>query len=112
MKIKFGVIGVNPQLRANFIYANFPKEKAELAAVCDHDPEMVEVFRKTYPEFAKVKVYSDYRGLIEDPAVQAVFIAVRDQYHEEMAVAALEAGKAVYLEKPMAITIEGCDHIL
>ena len=112
MKIKFGVIGVNPQLRANFIYYNFPREKAELAAVCDHDPEMVEVFRKTYPEFAKVKVYSDYRGLIEDPDVQAVFIAVRDQYHEEMAVAALEAGKAVYLEKPMAITIEGCDRIL
>ena len=112
MKIKFGVIGANPQLRASFIYLNFPGEKAELAAVCDHDPEMVEVFRKTYPEFAKVKVYSDYRGLIEDPEVQAVFIAVRDQYHEEMAVAALEAGKAVYLEKPMAITIEGCDRIL
>ena len=73
---------------------------------------MVEVFRKTYPEFAQVKVYSDYKDLIKDPEVQAVFIAVRDQYHEEMAVAALEAGKAVYLEKPMAITIEGCDHIL
>ncbi len=112
MKIKFGVIGVNPQLRANFIYANFPREKAELTAVCDHDPEMVEVFRKTYPELAGVKVYSDYKDLIEDAEVQAVFIAVRDQYHEEMAVAALEAGKAVYLEKPMAITIEGCDHIL
>ncbi|MBR4666660.1 MAG: Gfo/Idh/MocA family oxidoreductase [Lentisphaeria bacterium] len=112
MKIKFGVIGVNPRLRANFIYANFPREKAELAAVCDHDPEMVEVFRKTYPEFAEVKVYADYKDLIEDPGVQAVFIAVRDQYHEEMAVAALEAGKSVYLEKPMAITIEGCDRIL
>ena len=112
MKIKFGVIGVNPQLRANFIFAGFPREKGELIAVCDHDPEMVEVFRKTYPEFAQVKVYSDYKDLIKDPEVQAVFIAVRDQYHEEMAVAALEAGKAVYLEKPMAITIEGCDHIL
>ncbi|MBE6371360.1 MAG: Gfo/Idh/MocA family oxidoreductase [Lentisphaerae bacterium] len=112
MKIKFGVIGVNPQLRANFIFAGFPREKGELTAVCDHDPEMVEVFRKTYPEFAEVKVYSNYKDLIEDPGVQAVFIAVRDQYHEEMAVAALEAGKSVYLEKPMAITIEGCDHIL
>ena len=112
MKIKFGVIGINPQLRANFIYSNFPREKGELTAVCDHDPEMVEVFRKTYPDFAGVKVYADYKGLIKDPEVQAVFIAVRDQYHEEMAVAALEAGKAVYLEKPMAITIEGCDRIL
>ena len=112
MKIKFGVIGINPHLRASFIYSNYPKENAELTAVCDHDPDMVEVFRKTYPEFAKVKVYPDYRDLIKDSEVQAVFIAVRDQYHEEMAVAALEAGKAVYLEKPMAITIEGCDRIL
>ena len=112
MKIKLGVIGINPHLRASFIYSNYPKENAELTAVCDHDPDMVEVFRKTYPEFAKVKVYPDYRDLIKDSEVQAVFIAVRDQYHEEMAVAALEAGKAVYLEKPMAISIEGCDRIL
>ena len=112
MKIKFGVIGCNPQLRANFIYANFPRERAELAAVCERDPEIVDIFRKTYPEFAEIKVYSDYRDLFKDPEVEAVFIAVRDQYHEEFAVAALEAGKAVYLEKPMAITIEGCDRIL
>ena len=49
MKIKFGVIGVNPQLRANFIFHNFPREKGELAAVCGHKPEMHE--RKTQNAF-------------------------------------------------------------
>ena len=111
-KIKFGVIGADPDLRANFIFKNFPREKGELIAICDHDPEMQEAFRQKYPEFADIKMYADYRELLADPEVQAVFIAVRDFWHEKMAVAALEAGKAVYLEKPMAITIEGCDHIL
>ena len=112
MKIKFGVIGANPKLRANFIYLYFPREKGELTMVCDHDPEMLESFRKAYPEFASVRTCSDYRDMIADPEIQAIFIVVRDQYHEEIAVAALEAGKAVFLEKPMAISIEGCDHIL
>ena len=73
---------------------------------------MLESFRQAYPEFASIRTCSDYRDMTADPEIQAVFIAVRDQYHEEMAVATLEAGKAVYLEKPMAITIEGCDRIL
>ena len=94
-KIKFGVIGADPDLRANFIFKNFPREKGELIAICDHDPEMQEEFRKRYPEFADIKMYADYRELLADPEVQAVFIAVRDFWHEEMAAAALEAGKAV-----------------
>jgi predicted dehydrogenase len=44
--------------------------------------------------------------------LDAVFVTTPDFLHEEHAVAALDAGKAVYLEKPMAITIAGCDRIL
>ena len=112
MKVKFGVIGADPKLRANFIFQNFSREKGELVMVCDCDPEKLDSFREAYPEFASIRTCTDYRDMVCDPEVQGIFIAVRDQYHEEMAVAALEAGKAVYLEKPMAITIEGCDRIL
>ena len=111
-KIKFGVIGVDPKLRANFVFANFDRAKCELAALCDNDQDSLAAFREAYPEMAGVKTYGDYRALLADPEVEAVFVMVRDQFHEEMAVAALEAGKHVYLEKPMAITIEGCDRIL
>ncbi len=55
---------------------------------------------------------TDYRALLARPDVDAVLIVSPDFCHEEHAVAALEAKKAVYLEKPMAITIAGCDHIL
>lgn len=110
-KIRFGIIGADFSLRAGMVMANYPADQAELAAVCDHDPAQLELFRKNHPD-STAALYRDYRQLIADPAVAAVFIMVRDQYHEEIAVAALEAGKAVYLEKPMAITIEGCDRIL
>ena len=76
-KIKFGVIGADPDLRANFIFKNFPREKGELIVICDHDPEMQEEFRKRYPEFADIKMYADQE-------VQAVFNAVRNFWHEEM----------------------------
>jgi predicted dehydrogenase len=46
------------------------------------------------------------------PELDAVFIMTRDYLHEEMAIAALDAGKAVYLEKPLALTIDSCDRIL
>lgn len=59
-----------------------------------------------------LRTTSDYRELLVDPSLDAVIITAPDYLHEEIAVAALEAGKAVYLEKPMAITIEGCDRIL
>ena len=54
----------------------------------------------------------DYRQLLALKDIGAVFVTTPDYLHEEHAVAALKAGKAVYLEKPMAITIEGCDRIL
>jgi len=54
---------------------------------------------------------TDYREVLAHPEVSAVFVCSPDYLHEEHAVAALEAGKHVFLEKPMAITIEACDRI-
>ena len=112
MKVKFGVIGADPVLRSNFVFEYFPRERGEMVAICDFNPEMLTAFKEAYPELAGARAYTDYREMLKDPELEAVFVIVRDGFHEELAVAALEAGKAVYLEKPLAITIEGCDHIL
>ena len=112
MKVKFGVIGADPVLRSNFVFEYFPRERGEMVAICDFNPEMLASFKEAYPELAGARAYTDYREMLKDPELEAVFVIVRDGFHEELAVAALEAGKAVYLEKPLAITIEGCDHIL
>ena len=57
-------------------------------------------------------ITTDYRELLARDDVDAIAVASPDFCHEEHAVAALEAGKHVFCEKPLAITIEGCDNIL
>ena len=111
-KVRFAIIGADFTLRA-LMAMWYPKDLGELAAICDWNPEMLEKFRKDYgAEYPNVRLVRSFDEVLAMDDVDAVFVMVRDQYHEEMAVAALEAGKAVYLEKPMALSIEGCDRIL
>jgi predicted dehydrogenase len=57
-------------------------------------------------------VTTDYRELLARKDVDAIAVTSPDFMHEEHAVAALRAGKHVFCEKPLAITVEGCDNIL
>lgn len=58
------------------------------------------------------RTYSDYRALLENKDVQAVYIATPCHLHVEMAIAALEAGKHVYCEKPVGITAESIGRLV
>lgn len=107
-KLRVGVIGV--AFRGTLPLKHLPRDTAEIVALCDIDRAALE--KAAEEETAVRFTCSDYRELLAREEVEAVFIMVRDQLHEEIACAALNAGKAVYLEKPMAITVEGCDRIL
>ena len=81
-----------------------------LVGAADINQDTLEVFRKRHGK--DTFITTDHRALLERKDVDAIFVCSPDHFHEEHAVAALEAGKSVYLEKPIAVTIEGADKIL
>lgn len=89
--------------------AHNPAEGSTLVAACDRRPDVRKHYTEKYPGIA---FFDDYRQLLAHDKYDAVFVTTPDFLHEEMGVAALETGAAVYLEKPMAITLAGCDKLL
>jgi predicted dehydrogenase len=75
----------------------------ELAAICDLRPEILKSFSGRYPG---AKTYSSMDNALADPDIDAVIIATPSGLHFEHAKRALEAGKHVMVEKPLADTVE------
>jgi predicted dehydrogenase len=108
--LRFGVIGVGG--RGSLAHnAHKPDKGSRLVGCYDPAPEAIKAF-KEFCGADKPFIADNLEQLLERKDIDAVFICSPDFLHEEQAIAALEAGKAVYLEKPMAITVEGCDRIL
>lgn len=99
---RFGVIGLGNWGRLHArVYADEPG--AVLAGLCDLDLGRAAAAGE---ELGVAGVFTDYRDLLADPAIDAVSVALPDFLHREVAVAASRAGKAVLLEKPLATTEE------
>ena len=101
---RVGVVGAGywgPNLIRNL--AELPR--SPLAAVADRDPARLESARARYPQ---VRFYGDLDELLADSEVNAVVLATPAELHERHAMAALAAGKHVFVEKPLATTSDGC----
>ncbi len=109
-KINIGVIGVGPNpRRSNALYGEAKrfKDKVNFTAVCDVDARHVEHAVKQYKaDGYEVKGYKDYRELVTSKDVDAVIVATPDHWHAIIAIAAMKAGKDVYCEKPLTLTVE------
>ena len=87
-----------------------PAGRSIMVAVADVSTDALAKFREQINPDAFTT--TDYRELLARDDLDAIAVTSPDFCHEEHAVAALEAGKHVFCEKPLAITTEGCDRIL
>lgn len=85
--------------------------RVNLAAVCTRTHARLDEVGDRFGVPA-AKRYADYREMLADPEIEAVSITTMWDQHVGPAVAALDAGKHVFLEKPMASTVEDCDAIV
>lgn len=107
-KFKIGLIGTG--LRTMFLLNEILKRKEfEVVAVCDTNQESLDMINSYKIDWT---VYTDYKELLKREDIEGVIIASPDYCHEEQAIAAFEAGKHVFLEKPIAITIDGAKRVL
>jgi len=107
--IRIATIGADRRGRLSLI-AHRLGHGSRVVAACSLTPERLDLYRERCGQ--ELWVTKDYREILASPDVDAVFICTPDHLHEEHAIAALQAGKHIFLEKPMAITIGGCDRIL
>ena len=106
-KVRFGVVGAG--LWGSFHCKTLSAiEGAELAAVCDLDPARVADMQK---QFGAGKTYTDYKQLLADPDIDAVTVATPDFAHGDIVLAAIQAGKHVMSEKPLATTLREVEAI-
>lgn len=106
-KTRFGVVGAG--LWGSFHCKTLNSiPAAELYAVCDLNPERAAEMQR---QFGATKVYADFRELIADPDVEAVTVATPDFAHGDIVLAAIEAGKHVMSEKPLATTVAEAEAI-
>jgi len=96
--LKVGVIGVGGIAKTHFPGWN-DSPHAEMAAFSDLNEE---VLAKTAAQFGVTKTYAKPEDLIADPDIDIVDICTPNMYHTPLTVAALEAGKHVLCEKPLA----------
>src|SRR6058998_395773 len=108
MTMRFGLIGYGLWGR-HHAAAIAKAPGAELAAIACASEATAASARR---DFASVPVDIGYARLLERADLDAVVVSVPNHLHAEVGVAALEAGKDVLLEKPMATTVEDCDRLL
>lgn len=110
-RIGVSVAGASARSTFLFEYLRSHPEEGFVTGVYDIVPERCSILLDHYGIGAEAVVYPSLADAVSDPGADAVFVMTTDAAHPECAVAALEAGKSVYCEKPMAVTMQGAKAI-
>ncbi len=105
--LKVAVIGTG-SMGKNHVRVYSELAEAKITSVCDQDMRTVNALADRYG----IKGYTDYNELLEKERPEAVSIVVPTVLHEEIALAAMQAGAHVLIEKPIANTIEAAKRLI
>ena len=100
--LRIGILGCGPIAQAAHLESVQKARNTELYAVCDADQGLAERFGRFYDA---QRIYNDYDDMLADPQLDAVVIAISDAFHVPAAIRALDAGKPVFCEKPIATNV-------
>jgi predicted dehydrogenase len=103
-RIQVGIIGVGARVQSGLLEAAVGVPGVEVIGVCDaYKGRVTRALERLGP---KAKDYGDWRAILADKSIDAVIIATPDHWHKQQTIEAFAAGKDVYLEKPMTLTID------
>ena len=102
-ELNVGILGCGPIAQAGHFESCTKASNARLYAICDVADDLRERMACTH---APEKTFGDYDAMLADPNVDAVIIATSDAFHVAASIKALEAGKHVLCEKPMAVGLD------
>lgn len=103
-KWRVGIIGIGGIFKGSHIGEYLDDERLEVVALCDIIEERATEIRDKH--FPNAAVYTDFRELLKDESIDSVDICTPNYLHSIIAVAAFEAGKHVFCEKPDAVNVE------
>src|SRR5215212_8437634 len=102
-RLRVGVLGCGQIAQAAHFESCRRARNAELYAICDIAEDLLT--RMTVLHEPRV-AYREYDRMLADPNVDAVIVAIADQFHVGAARRAIEAGKHVLVEKPLGVSVE------
>lgn len=106
-RLSFACIGMGGQMRG-YLIPELAKLDQQIVAICDVDKRQLDSAMQI-KGLSNAKAYHDYRELLaEEQGVDAIIIATPDHWHVPICQAALESGKHVYCEKPLAHSVAEC----
>jgi predicted dehydrogenase len=108
-KAVFGLIGVGGIAQSQHLPNLTRAPHAFLKTVCDLRADVLAAMKEKYRVPFST---TDYRELLADPEIQAVVVATREDMQAKLTIEALRAGKHVYVEKPLASTVEECEAVV
>ncbi|HUT52899.1 MAG TPA: Gfo/Idh/MocA family oxidoreductase [bacterium] len=108
-RMGWGIVGTGERAREAMIPAVLASPAAAIVGVCSREAEKAREQVAAWPE---LKVFSGLDEMARDPGVEIIYIATPHFLHVPQAVQAIDAGKHVFMESPMALSVDGAHKLV